>query len=205
MFRLQGFSWEDCGRCFQCCHPVRSRGAVFAYGTCQVSRLVSFFTVRGLRQIGSMAAGLPMASLALPAPGLCETVSYLGLLLLLLDMVGGRRGDACSKTWLTVKPPRTATASRRLLGLILMLVLCFSVGLRYYCGPGDLLKRGPGRQRVVGPRAPLLSWIRELGHRQDGYWSIPETEGVSKSTCASYLTCILTTRAGWENSAGLSR
>ncbi|MGI6620611.1 MAG: ComEC/Rec2 family competence protein [Bacillota bacterium] len=91
-----------------------------------------FFTVRGLRQIGSMAAGLPMASLALPAPGLCETVSYLGLLLLLLDMVGGRRGDACSKTWLTVKPPRTATASRRLLGLILMLVLCFSVGLRYY-------------------------------------------------------------------------
>ncbi|HHT86020.1 MAG: ComEC/Rec2 family competence protein [Bacillota bacterium] len=107
-----------------------------------------FFVGRGLRQVSSVAAKLPMASLACPAPKSVEIVSYLGLVFLLLDWVGGcgqatgtgtpgfitirAAGARCEGRRLGDTHTPSRTLIRRLMVLILSSVLCLSVCFRHY-------------------------------------------------------------------------
>ncbi len=116
-----------------------------------------FFVVRGMRRTGYMVAGLPIASFAFPAPGLAETLAYLGLVFVLLHTGDGyekgiglrkaRFSNTGKLSKLSARRPISGHAAvpgrlttgklpslctRRPTVLVLSFVLFASVFLRYY-------------------------------------------------------------------------
>lgn len=109
---------------------------------------LSFFVLHGMRYLSNSVARLPAVSFAFPAPGLIETLSYYGIVLLLLEAV--RQG-----------PGRRP--AKRLALPALSLILFLSVFMRYYISSPQVVFLSVGQGDCVIVRTGLTLIIVDTG------------------------------------------